>query len=47
MPTTAPRKLQEWASEADSQARIDKIKTKEAKNTSLFTNAKDGDINKS
>ena len=29
MPTTAPRKLQEWASETDSQARIDEIKTKE------------------
>jgi hypothetical protein len=26
---TAPCKLQGWASEADSQARIDKIKTKE------------------
>jgi len=26
---TASRKLQEWASEADRQARIDKLKTKE------------------
>ena len=36
MTTIAPRKPQEWASEADSQARIDKIKTKEAHKGSTF-----------